>query len=189
MSTLTTEELLQQLNGKLDAILEMNGNPYYDERGNLRLQCGNFEVFHGKGVIKFSVFLPRRDDNGFVSKDGAVFVEAAPAEGKRPDGLPNYNWKKKVTFSLGPADIAQLVDPSKDDNVKLIHKDQANSQNPKFDKSFSVQPPQGNYNTFNLNVEDRLEQIRIFVPMSPGQYVQFQRLLLGTLPLLIGWPR
>jgi len=190
MNDQNATELLEVINSKLDAILEINGNPYYDEDRNLRTQCGNFSVFHGKGVMKFSIFLPRRDKNGFVSKDGAVFVEAAPAQGKRSDGLPDYNWDSKITFSLSPADISQILDPSKNDNVLLIHKDQQNKHNPRFDKSLSIKPPSGNYNTFNFNIKDNLSQnTPIFVPFSPGQYLQFHRLLLDTLPLLIGWPR
>lgn len=182
-------QALRVINKKTDALLEMNGNPYYDQDGNLRVQSGNFNVFHGKGVLKASVFLPRRGSDGFVTKEGALFIEAANAKGKRSDGLPDYDWDNKVTFSLGPADIAKLVDPTVD-QPKLFHKDQKNRDNPRFDKSLTISPPSGGYNTYNVNIEDRVAGSgRIFVPMDPGQYQMFQRLLLGSLPLLLGWPR
>lgn len=189
MADVTVDQKLDILAQRLQALLELNGNPYYDERGQLKVQSGNFNVFHGKGVVKFSILLPQRDGNGFVSKEGGIFVEAAPTTGrKRPDGLPEYDWNQKITFGLNPTDIAQLVDPSNNGDVRLIHKDQRRDP-PEFHKTFTFKPPSGNFNTHNLYVEDVLAGSKVFVPFTPGQYLEFQRLVLGALPLLIGWPR
>ena len=187
--TLTTDQKLEVLNDKLNLLLELNGNPYRNDKGRLVAQAGNFEVFHGKGVVKFSIMLPQRDEDGFVSKPGAILVDAAPTTGrKRPDGLPEYDWSRKVTFSLAPADIGQLVDPSKDGDIFLTHKDQRKDP-PEFHKTFAFKPPTGNYNTHNLYISDKINGIEVFVPFTPGQLMQLQRLLLGAMPLLIGWPR
>jgi hypothetical protein len=187
--TLTVEDKLDILNEKLQLLLEIQGNPYHDERGRISVQAGSFEVFHGKGVIKVGIILPQRDDSGFVSKAGAVLIEAAPVTGqRRQDGLPEYDWTRKVTFSLNATDIGQLIDPSKDGDVFLTHKDQRKTP-PEIHKTLSFKPPTGNYNTHNLYIEDKLKGIQVFVPFTPGQYIQFQRLLLVALPIIIGWPR
>jgi hypothetical protein len=181
------DDKLNIINRKLTALLELLGNPYYDDDGKLKTKCGSFDIFHGKGVVKLTVLPATRNQAGFVVKEGCVLVEAAPTTGnKTQDGLPEYDWQqsKKITFAINSMDISRLIDPTVDSDVRLTHQDQAKP--PTFDKSFAIKPPSGGYNTYNIYVEDKIKGAKVFVPMTPGQYVQFQRLLLNALPIIIG---
>jgi hypothetical protein len=148
---------------------------------------GIYSVFKGTGAAKFSIMHPTRSEprqlrdsrmaEGFITKNGGVLLEAAPAVGKRDDGLPLYDWKQKITFGIGVQDITQLLDPK---TQKLIHK--------KNDliKTLSFQPGTGNHaGTYKLFLNEGSR--KVFVPLTAGEFTALQRLLVGVLPKLIGW--
>lgn len=152
---------------------------------------GTYAIFKGKGAAKFSVMHPRRGPDrtlqsgalaeGFIAKNGAILLEAAPTKGKRPDGLPDVDWSKKITFAIGVPDIANLLDPKTE---KLFHKIG------NVTKTLSIQPGTGNYaGTFNLflNSKEGTNNQMVHVPFTAGEFAVLQRLLVSALPTLIGW--
>lgn len=152
---------------------------------------GTYAIFKGKGAAKFSLMNPRRGPartlrngdpaEGFIDKNGAILLEAAPVVGKRSDGLPDVDWGQKITFAIGISDIAQLLDPKTE---KLVHKKDT------VTKTLAFQPGTGQYaGTFNmyLNTFEGSNKQGVHVPFSAGEFAVLQRLLVSALPTLIGW--
>jgi len=148
---------------------------------------GVFSIFKGTGAAKFSIMWPQRGNprtlkngkqaEGFITKNGGVLLEAAPAVGKRPDGLPLYDWEQKITFGIGVPDIVKLLDPK---TQKLIH------QNGDVTKSLSFQPGAGKYaGTYKLFLSANGKSV--FVPLDAGEFTALQRLLVGVMPKLMAW--
>lgn len=148
---------------------------------------GIFAIYKGTGAAKFSIMWPQRGParqlpngkqaEGFITKNGGVLLEAAPAIGKRPDGLPLYDWKQKITFGIGVPDITKLLDPK---TQKLIHK--------KGDliKTLSFQPGEGKYaGTYKLFLSENKRNV--FIPLDAGEFTALQRLLVGVMPKLMAW--
>jgi hypothetical protein len=148
-------------------------------------QSGTFAIFKGKGAAKFSQIGPTRNQNGWVKKNGAVLLEAAPAVGTRPDGLPLYDWDQKISFAIGIQDITQLFDPKTD---KLFHK--STSGGFESTKTLKFVPGTGNYEgTYQmfLNQSHDDQNNKVFVPLSAGEYLVLQRLLISSVPMMLGW--
>jgi hypothetical protein len=148
-------------------------------------KTGTHSIFKGTGAAKFSMIPPRRDNRGFVTKNGAILLEAAPAEGKRPNGLPNYDWSKKITFAIGVQDITSMVDPKTN---KLIHQTTNGSQD--ITKTLQFAPGEGRHSgTYQmyLNTFAGNEKAGVFVPLSQGEFLILQKLLVTAIPQLIGW--
>lgn len=150
-------------------------------------KSGTFAVFKGTGAAKFSLIRPRRDQNGYISKNGAILLEAAPAVGKRPDGLPNYDWKQKISFAIGVSDITQLLDPTTE---KLVHKTTDQKTQKDMTKTLNFKPGEGKYaGTYQmyLNTFTPAGNQSVLVPLTQGEYMVLQRLLVSSVSTLIGW--
>ena len=154
---------------------------------------GTFAIFKKKGAAKFIIMHPQRGPDrklkngltaqGFITKNGAILLEAAPTKGTSQDGLPIVNWDKKITFAIGVQDITQLLDPK---TTKLFHNNKAK----KITKSLNFAPGVGQYaGTMNmyLNQNGSQGERKVHVPLSAGEFAALQRLLVSTLPTLIGW--
>lgn len=152
---------------------------------------GTYAVFKGNGAAKFTLMRPRHGEprklrsgemaEGFVTKNGAVLLEAAPTAGKRPDGLPNVDWDRKITFAIGVPDVAQLLDPKTE---KLVHKTDTTT------KTLAFQPGEGKYaGTYNmyLSAYEGNNRQNVHVPFSAGEFAVLQRLLVSALPAMLSW--
>jgi len=148
-------------------------------------KLGEFAIFKKKGAAKFKPMHLRRDDRGFVSKPGAILLEMAPSVGTREDGLPLYDWTKKITFAIGVPDIIKMLENGP---KELTH--QTSNASGDITKKIKFVPGEGQYvgswqmmgSTFT-----NTEKNNVFVPISAGEWIVLQRLLLGTIPKLIGW--
>lgn len=151
-------------------------------------KSGSFDIFSGQGAFKLYVMAPRRDAQNYIEKEGAILIEAAPASGKTPEGLPIYNWDKsaKMTFALGMQDIEALLEDR--DVAKLFHKDQRNLSNPAFDKSLIVSAPSPSFDKWKLVLSDKVQNKSVTVIASEGKILILKRLLIAAVPYLIGWP-
>jgi len=148
-------------------------------------QSGTYAIFKGKGAAKFSQISPTRDDNGWVKKTGAILLEAAPAVGKRPDGLPDYDWGQKISFAIGVQDVALLFDPKTD---KLFH--QSSSGGFESTKTLKFVAGTGNFEgTYQMFLNQSYDggNKKVFVPFSAGEFLVLQRLLLSSVPMMINW--
>lgn len=147
------------------------------------VRSGTFEIFKKGGATKMSLMPPARNESGYISKNGAILVEAAPSEGIREsDGLPNINWKRKISFALGQNDIAQLLG---NPEVSLVHTKDGVTKNLKFIAG------KDNYaGTYLLNMnqrEDGQPELKASVAFSAGEFAAFGLLLKSAFPVIIGW--
>ena len=148
-------------------------------------KSGTFAIFKGKGAAKFSQISARRNENGWVEKNGAVLLEAAPVVGKRPDGLPNCDWNQKISFAIGVPDVCNLLetDPKKS---RLYHQNERSGTT----KSLQFVPGTGNYaGTYMMHLSEKSRdgEKKISVPFSAGEYMILQRLLVGSTQMMLGW--
>lgn len=151
--------------------------------------AGTFKIYKGKGAAQFSPLKARwsqPNDQGrtWVTKDGAVLLEAAPVVGKRDDGLPLCDWDKKITFALGVADVCQLVDPTNNGKVRLFH------QSGGATKTLELSQGEGKYaGTYRLVLSHKGDSTdnQVFIPLSGGEFQVLMRLLVGSVPKMLGW--
>lgn len=148
-------------------------------------RSGLFKVYKNSGAAQFSLIPPRRDDEkGFVTKDGAVLLEVAPCEGKDADGNIRAFWDRKITFAISIADIASLMDTTKD-KIRLFHQFQGSN------KAVEFQAGKDQYaGTYMLIVQSTQDgkTDKVSVPLTNGEYNLIMRLLVGTAaPKILGW--
>ena len=47
------------------------------------MENGQYKIYKSLGAAQFKLILPRRNEKGFIQKDGAVLVEVAPGIGTK----------------------------------------------------------------------------------------------------------
>ena len=141
-----------------------------------------FSIYKSKGAAQFTIMHPRRDDNGRISKNGAVLLETSDGADKK------YNWStNKISFAIGMSDICNIFN-SPDSPDKLIHA----TPNSPLTKTLELRPGEGKYSgTYLLMVgeknKDNGEHRSHTVPISAGEYTVLLRLLMTAAPQMIGW--
>lgn len=142
------------------------------------LRSGPLKFYKGLGAVQFTVLPPRWDDKGYMSKQGAILLEAAPSSGRQ-----QWDWDQKITFAISITDICNLVDmdPAK---RRIFHDHQDTP------KVLEFQAGEGDYeNTYMMNLSEGKGSGRrtVRVPFSSGEYQILMRLLVQVSPLMIGW--
>jgi hypothetical protein len=138
---------------------------------------GPFKLYKKIGALSVSIIPPQFED-GYLIKNGAVLLEAAPGAGPR-----KWDWKNKITFALSVEDIAHLMDstkPSKD----IYHQHNNN------DKKLLIVPGKDNYaGTYMLSLFHTIngQSNKVAVPFSNGEWQVFLRLLVHALPMMLNW--
>ena len=145
---------------------------------DLELRPGVLKLYKGKGAAAFSLLPPRWDEKGYMSKHGGVLLEVAPGVGRQ-----QWDWNQKITFAISIADICNLLDadPAK---RRIFHEHQDSP------KVLEFRPGEGQYaGTYTLNLTEGKGDNRksLMVPFSNGEYQVLMRLLMQTVPLLLGW--
>lgn len=139
---------------------------------------GSFTIYKGKGAAQFSLIRPTRDEKGRVTRNGAVFLEAAPSNGKQ-----SWDWEQKITFAIGLPDICTIMD-NPDSPKKLYHEKDGHV------KTIEFLPGSDNWKgTFLLNLYEKDGDIskKVSVPVSGGEYAVLLRMMLSVAPLMVGW--
>ena len=147
-------------------------------------RSGQLKIYKNSGAAQFSLIECRRDDRGFITKEGAVLVEVAKCNGKDSDGNIQANWGDKISFAINTADICNLMDEYNERAHRLFHNYRGTV------KSLEFRPGQGKYEgTYMLQVnEGGKDGKTITVPLTNGEYNMVMRLLIGcAAPKLIGW--
>lgn len=147
------------------------------------MRSGVLAIFKGKGAAKFSQILPTRNESGWIQKNGAVLLEAAPVVGKRADGLPECDWKQKISFAISVQDICQLVDAN---DKRLFHKNEKQG----VIKTLQFLPGEGQYaGTWRLILSEDREGAKkqIYVPFTGGEFAVLQKLLVESTKMMLGW--
>jgi hypothetical protein len=143
---------------------------------------GTFPIYKKNGAAQFTIISPKIDDNGRISKNGAILLEVASSSGER-----SYDWKNKISFAIGMNDLSLWFN-NPDSPNKLIHK----TPNSPLMKTLEVLPGEGKYaGTYQLKLSEKNnndDSFRsVFVPVTGGEYTVLLRLLMHAAPLLIGW--
>lgn len=145
------------------------------------MRSGNYPIYKSAGAAQFSLMPPKFDNKGFLIREGAVLLEAAPGDGNKDD--PKWDWEKKIKFAIGLPDIAILLDQVKE-QIRIVH------DNKGVLKTLELKPGAGQWEgTFTMYLtegpKDNRKEVR--VPISNGEYQLLMRLLGSAAPLLIGW--
>lgn len=142
---------------------------------------GTYQIYKSKGAAQFSLMVPKFNEKGFVTREGAIFLEAAPGNGNKDN--PVWDWEQKVTFAIGLPDIAIMLDQTKD-APRLVHDNQGTV------KTLEFKPGTGNFEgTYLMSLSEGAKDGRrqVTVPLSNGEYNLLLRLFSGAAPLLINW--
>ena len=144
-------------------------------------RSGVLKIYKSTGAAQLSLIGCRRDERGFVTKEGAVLVEVAKCSGKDANGNIIADWQNKLNFAINASDICNLMDEFNTRGHKLFHKFKGTT------KSLQFQPGSEKYpGTYMLQVQ--VGDDRVSVPLTNGEYNMIMRLLIGVAaPKLIGW--
>jgi hypothetical protein len=137
----------------------------------------SFNIYKKSAAAQFTLLPPRRDENGRISKTGAVLLEMAPSQGEK-----SYDWRgAKLTFAFGMNDIVQFFDdPNSSKWGSFFH------QNDGVNKKLTISHGEGRYEgTFMMNLSSG--DARISVSLSAGEFQVLGRLFTAALPKMIGW--
>lgn len=148
------------------------------------LKSGQYKVYKSTGAAQFSILNPRRNEKGYVEKDGAILVEACPCDGKDENGNINPLWSQKISFAINMTDLASLMDRSNPKAGRLYHNFKGAS------KTLEFIPGQGKYEgtyMMRIQISDNGDRRQATVPLTNGEYNMIHRLLVGAAPKLIAW--
>ena len=136
----------------------------------------SFNIYKKSAAAQFTLLPPRRDDNGRISKTGAVLLEMAPAQGEK-----SYDWRSKITFAFGINDMTQFFDdPSSSKWGNFFH------QNDGTNKKLQLTPGEGRYEgTFMMSLSSG--ESHVSVSLSAGEFQVLGRLFSAALPRMLGW--
>jgi hypothetical protein len=147
-----------------------------------KIYPGSYTIYKRKGAAQWTIMMPRRDDKGRISKNGAVLLEVAEGIDEK-----KYNWEEKISFAFGMSDLCTLFE-NPDNPQKLIHASPAST----LTKTLEFMPGEGKYEgTFMLKLGEKDSASDKYkgymVPISSGEYTVLLRLLMSAAPLMIGW--
>lgn len=137
----------------------------------------SFNIYKKSAAAQFTVLPPRRDDNGRITKTGAVLLEMAPSVGDK-----SYDWRnQKVTFAFGINDLCQFFDDPNDPKWgSFFHVNDATN------KKLTFTHGEGKYaGTFMMGLS--MGESRVSVSLSAGEFNVLGRLFSAALPVILGW--
>lgn len=124
---------------------------------------------------------PQADEDGKISRKGAIFFEIAKALPGDANG--RIDWANKIIMKIGTNDIAQIVHGlrTKAPEIKLFHQNDAGSS------SCNIKP--GNQGSYQLSVfktagEDK-KNASLY--LSGPDMLVLTNLLQASLPVTLGW--
>lgn len=138
--------------------------------------AGTYSIYKKSAAAQFTLLPVRRDENGRVTKNGAVLAEFSKAIGEK-----TYDWKSKITFAFGMNDLCQFFDS--DNPGKFIHKTETST------KILEFTPGEGRYEgTFMLRISESGEtKNSVSISLSAGEFVILSRLFAYAIPKMIAW--
>ncbi len=127
------------------------------------------------------------DQAGWKQREGAIFVEAAPASGAN-----KYDWDKKVTFALSVTDMGKIVHflvTGKE--VSLMHDPGMKTDSQGAIKKFlNLTSPKGLLDggaVLQLSQTRGEEKLSHIVPLSPDECIVVKELLQRAIPAALKW--
>jgi hypothetical protein len=144
-------------------------------------KSGQLKIYKSTGAAQLSLIECRRDDRGFVTKEGAVLVEVAKCNGKDAEGNILADWANKLNFAINISDLCNLMDEYNTKGHRLFHKFRDDTKSLEFKPGSEKFP-----GTYMLQVQVAKDSIS--VPLTNGEYNMIMNLLMRVAaPQLIGW--
>jgi hypothetical protein len=145
------------------------------------MRSAGLQFYKGIGAAQFNPIAPKLDERGYVVKDGAVMLDMAPGiKGKEKE----WDWSQKIVFAIGIADLAQLMDGTKE-SFSLVH------DNNGVIKTLRLVPgdPDKYPGTYMLSLSEKNGEVKrdVRVSLNNGEYVLLMRMLAAIAPSLLGW--
>ena len=137
----------------------------------------SYNIYKKSAAAQFTLLPPRVDENGRISKTGAILLEMAPSLGEK-----SYDWKnQKLSFAFGINDLNLFFDdPSSSKWGSFFH------QNDGVNKKLQITPGEGRYEgTFMMSLSSG--ESRVSVSLSAGEFQVLGRLFTAALPRILGW--
>lgn len=145
-------------------------------------KTGSYPIYKKLGAAKLSLIPPTFNSNGWVEKEGALFVEASTGLGEDANGNLTYDWNNKIVFAIGLNDLALLFE---DFSKKLVHVHQGKT------KTLQFTAGSGKYEgTFMLTLSEKEEKgtpRSVSVPVSAGESQVIGVLLRSCPARFLGW--
>lgn len=136
------------------------------------------------GCLQLSLIPPTFESKGgksdlFLTREGAFYIEAAPGI---KDREKEWDWSKKVKFSLGVNDIALILDAGGEKEIKLVHDNSGAIKTLRFTPG---DPNNSKYaGTWMMSILDG--ELKVTVPLSAGEMQVVVTLLKNNLHRLLG---
>lgn len=154
----------------------------------------NIAFYRTKTAFQFSLINAQFDDKGFVSKTGALLINAANGNNKK------FDWSKKISFALGQGDIPQLLqgmyisNHQGDINVSLVHDPGAGgSDKGKITKTLKLKAGEqrnakDKTKTYGLALTETNKD-PVYMYMSQGELVLLEEVIKAAIPFIYGFKR
>ncbi|KAJ7565005.1 hypothetical protein O6H91_02G044000 [Diphasiastrum complanatum] len=150
----------------------------------------NFAFYKGKSAMNITpmkpIFKLAETGSAFIYKEGALFLEIAPAVGQR-----KYDWNKKQVFALSVLELGTLLGLSPEEGCEFYHDpNMGKSDAGMVRKVFKVEPmaDKSGY-FFNLAVSNKLDKSdgRLSIPISKAEFAVIRSAINYIIPYLMGW--
>ncbi len=137
----------------------------------------SFNIYKRSAAAQFTLLSPRRDENGRITKPGAILLEVAPSLKEK-----SYDWKNaKLTFAFGINDLTQFFDdPNSSKWGSFFHDNDGTT------KKLSITHGEGKYEgTYMMSLTSG--DSRVSISLSGGEFHVLTRLFASALPKILGW--
>ncbi len=137
----------------------------------------SFNIYKRSAAAQFTLLPPRRDENGRISKNGAVLLEMAPSLGEK-----SYDWRnQKVTFAFAINDLCLFFDdPNSDKWGSFFH------VNDSTNKKLTISHGEGKYvGTYMMSLS--VGETRVNISLTGGEFNVLGRLFSAAIPSILGW--
>lgn len=147
---------------------------------------GIYPVYKKSAAAQIGLINPTFNDQGWLEKEGAIFIEVAPAIGKDSNDNTTYGWKdktKKISFSLSPNDITLLFN---DFEKSIVHEYQGKIKTLTMKQGDQDKYP-GSYMMTVQVVDSEKNKHFVTVPFTAGEIRYFSKLLETAAWKILGW--
>ena len=142
------------------------------------MRKGQLKFYKAGGAAQFRLIPPRVNEEGYLKKEGAVLLEAAPGTGRGRD--LSWDWSKKITFAISTADIMQMFNG---ENVDIFH------QSEETPKKLMVVPGKDSGWFMTLAEGKGSDRHSVSVALTEGEWKVLRATLLNMASYLCGWER
>jgi len=131
-------------------------------------------IYKKSAAAQFNLIPPKRNDKGRVEREGAVMLEVANAKGDKV-----YDWSNKLNFAIQINDIIMLFN-NLDNPDRLFHNNEGTT------KTLEFKQGEGKFaGTYMMTL--KVNDTKITVPLSGGEYTVLTLLLKGSIEKVLGW--